>query len=127
MTKPKLYHFVILAVFLVVLIVSLFIFATHTDAYEQAEQFARQDQRVTVLVGNVVEVHLRFWDGFEFTSAGSGGEARFVMDIISKNNKAIMDIHLHRAVNRWYEDAVNIRVNGDEELYTFYGEHQEIK
>jgi hypothetical protein len=127
MIKPRLHHFVMLAVFFVILIVSLIIFATHTEAYEESELFARQDRRIFDLVGKVVEVRLRFWDGFEFTSAGSGGEASFVMDVFGDNRKAVMDIRLHRAANRWYEDVVYIRVNGDSELHTIYGEHREIR
>ena len=121
-TKPP--HFVMLAVVLVLLVVSLFFVATHTDAYEEAERFSRQDHRVTDLVGNVVEVHLRFWDGFEFTSAGNGGEANFVLDVVGVNRKAIMDIRLHRLAGRWYEEVAYIRVNGDIDVHTIYGEQR---
>jgi len=124
MIKPRPYHFVMFSVVLVLLTVTLFFVAIHTDAYEEAERFTRQDSRVIALIGNVKEVNFRFWDGFEFTSAGSGGEANFVLNVVGVNKKAVIDFRLHCLANRWYEEVVYIRVNGDSELHTIYGEHK---
>ncbi len=122
MIKPRLYHFAMLAGILLILFASLYFDATLTDAYEEAERFAREDRRVTDLVGDVTKVRLRFWDDFQFNSVGSGGEANFVLDVFGSNNKAIMDVHLRRMANQWYEDVIYIRVNGDSEVHSIHAE-----
>lgn len=90
-------HLVIIAVFLAVFIPTLYLLATHSDAFDAADEFARTSVNVSKRVGHVSDVELRLLDGFHMT----GSEANFVLDVKGDNGEAIVDVRLRRAANIW--------------------------
>lgn len=94
-------HLLILAVLLPLFLFSLYLFAKHSDAYENAEYFARNSAHVTKRIGTVSKVSFRFWDGFDIAPAGSGGEASFVLGVSGSSEGAVLDVRLKRIGNIW--------------------------
>lgn len=94
-------HLAILAVLLPLFLFALYLFAKYSDAYEQAEYFARNSAHVTKRLGTVSQVSFRFWDGFHIAPAGSGGEASFVLGVSGSSEQAVLDVRLKRIGNLW--------------------------
>jgi hypothetical protein len=103
--KPR--HLLIIVVLLSVLVLGLYLFATKSEAYEEAELFARTNPAVAKRIGNVSEVKFRLLDGFHITSSGSGGEASFVFDLTGERGESVLlDVKLRRVASAWrVEDA----------------------
>lgn len=103
--KPKARHFVALAVFLPLLLLTLYFVAKNTDAYEEAERFVAQDARVAASIGNVKKIDFRFWEGFEFT----GSNANFSIEATSDKGTFIVDVRVRSVAGAWRVEAADIR------------------
>ncbi|NJL16806.1 MAG: hypothetical protein HC938_06000 [Nitrospira sp.] len=83
-------NLLIMAVIITSLLLGLRFFTIQTDAYQEAEQFAKSNSDVLELIGPVSELKWKFWSGFDVNYAGSGGEASFVFEV--KGRKMCCDI-----------------------------------
>ncbi len=102
--RPR--HVSIIFVLLSFLVLGLYFFATKSDAYEEAEQFARTNPEIAKRIGRVSEVNFQFLDGFHVASSGSGGDASFVLGLKGEQGESVLDVRLKRVANSWrVEDA----------------------
>ena len=97
--KPR--HVLIITIFLVLFLPLIYLFATSSDAYKEAEYFSQTNPEVIKWAGPISEVSLKFWSGFYVTYSGSGGEASFVLEVKGKNDVCILDIRMMRLANSW--------------------------
>lgn len=103
--KPKARHLVALAVFLPLLLSTLYVVTKNTDAYEEAVRFVAQDTRVAASIGKVKKTDFKFWEGFEFT----GSKANFSIEASSEKGTFIVDVRLHSAADVWHVESADIR------------------
>jgi hypothetical protein len=121
--KPR--HLLIIIVLLSVLVLGLYLFATKSDAYEEAEQFARTNPEVAKRIGNVSEVNLRFLDGFHVTSSGSGGDASFVFGLKGERGESVLDVRLKRVANSWRVEDAYLTTKNEQGVRVFPGAKSE--
>lgn len=105
LVKPKARHIVALALFLPLLLLTLYLVAKNTDAYEEAERFVARDIRVATSVGQVKKTNFKFWEGFEFT----GSNANFSIEATSEKDVFIIDVRLRCVAGTWRVEAADIR------------------
>lgn len=107
---PKRRHIVALSIFLPLFLVLLYTAAKNTDPYEEAERFVSSDVRIVSLVGSVKSTNFRFWDGFNFNSAGNGGEANFNFEVTGNRAVSVVEIHLRSSLGVWRVVTVDVRM-----------------
>jgi len=109
----KIRHLVIIAAILLALAIMLYLFATRSDAYEEAVYFAKSNPEVARRIGAVSDVNLRFWDGFHIIYSGSGGDASFVLSVKSQKQKtpSILDVRMKRVADSWQVKAAYLSTN----------------
>ena len=111
----KMRHLVIILVILLALFLGLYLFATRSDAFEEAVHFAKTNPEIARKVGAVSDVNLEFWDGFHLTYSGSGGDASFVFSLKGEKQKeaSILDIRMKRVANSWQVEAAYLSTNNE--------------
>ncbi len=106
--RPKARHLVALAVFLPLLLLTIYLVTTNTDAYAEAARFVTQDARVTAAIGAVQKSDFKFWDGFEFT----GNTANFSIEATSDKGKFVVNVRLRCIAGIWRVETADIEEAG---------------
>jgi len=94
-------NLVAITVLAIVLIASFYLFATHSDAYEDAVFFAKSNIEIENSIGHVSKVSLDLWEGFEISESGRSGEANFVLKLQGDKCSGVLDIQMHKSAGVW--------------------------
>lgn len=94
-----------MAIFLPLLLITLYLTTKNTDAYEAAARFVATDARIAASIGPVAKTSFKFWDGFEFT----GSDANFSLDATTDKGKFVVEVHLRYLAGTWRVETADIR------------------
>ncbi len=111
--KPKARHLLVLALFLPLLLLTLYVVTRNTDAYEEAERFVAQDARVVASIGRVTKTDFKFWEGFEFT----GSNANFSIEAMTEEGTFIVDVRLRCSAGTWRLEMADILAHDGTQIH----------
>ena len=103
--KPRARHVIALAIFLPLLLLTVYLVTINSEDYEEAERFISQDARVADSIGRVIKTTFEPWKGFEF----GGGKASYSFEATTDKGVFTIDVRLRRASGKWHIEDADIR------------------
>jgi hypothetical protein len=96
---------------IVVVIVGLVFFESHSEPFEHAVRWAKQSPEVRQAVGDIVEVSSFPWS-FHVRSNDTRGFAQYNFTVTGTRGKAKMHVRLQKDLGNWH--VVEATLNGSE-------------
>lgn len=105
-------HLIFLFGFLVIFVIGMIIFVNQSDAFKEAKRFAKEDPRITDIVGTVSYVNFGLLSDWSI----DGSTAEFVFDVTGDKGEATVEIHLSKRAGVWSENAAYVKLKSDGKL-----------
>ena len=109
---PRRKHVVIGIVILCLTVGLGYYAAIRSDAFATAERFANSNVEIRQEVGAVMKTSLHILDGFQISTTGVNGEARFVFDVRGEKKVGVLDVALQARAGVWQITGASISVDG---------------